>query len=253
MTWAPARFPPCLQLLHCRGAKGVGSAYQHLPAFPNPSAGQLAGGGGFSNSVDPNHQQDLKAGSRGTGGRGGRGLQNIEKLRSDAAFDLAGILEPVPVHPGPDPVQKLGAGADPHIGAQQNFLDLLQQVRANLLSALQHLFHAGHQVLPGGGDCRLEPAQKAVLELPALAGATGNVHTCLNRSCRSGSVANLNTGEMGGGRAVVAPGGRGGRGAASARISHQVAEHNVEKCLSLTSCGALIGVVWVQTALGAPW
>ena len=38
-----------------------------------------------------------------------------------------------------------------------------------------------------------------------------------------------------------------------ARISHQVAEHNVEKCLSLTSCGALFGVFRVQIVLGAPW
>ena len=38
-----------------------------------------------------------------------------------------------------------------------------------------------------------------------------------------------------------------------ARISHQVAEHKVEKCLSLTSCGALFGVFRGQTVLGAPW
>ena len=37
------------------------------------------------------------------------------------------------------------------------------------------------------------------------------------------------------------------------RISHQDAEHKVEKCLSLTSCGALFGVFRVQTVLGAPW
>ena len=40
---------------------------------------------------------------------------------------------------------------------------------------------------------------------------------------------------------------------ALARISHQDAEHKVEKGLSLTSCGALIGVFRAQTALGAPW
>ena len=38
-----------------------------------------------------------------------------------------------------------------------------------------------------------------------------------------------------------------------ARISHQVAEHTVEKCLSLTSCGSLFGVFRVQTVLGVPW
>ena len=38
-----------------------------------------------------------------------------------------------------------------------------------------------------------------------------------------------------------------------ARISQQVAEHKVEKCLSLTSCGALFGVFRGQTVLGAPW
>ena len=38
-----------------------------------------------------------------------------------------------------------------------------------------------------------------------------------------------------------------------ARISHQGAEQKVEKCLSLTSCGALFGVFRVQTVLGAPW
>ena len=37
------------------------------------------------------------------------------------------------------------------------------------------------------------------------------------------------------------------------RISHQDAEYKVEKCLSLTSCGALFGVFRVQTVLGAPW
>ena len=35
-----------------------------------------------------------------------------------------------------------------------------------------------------------------------------------------------------------------------ARISHRVAEHTVEKCLSLTSCGSLFGVFRVQTVLG---
>ncbi len=42
------------------------------------------------------------------------------------------------------------------------------------------------------------------------------------------------------------------RGRDLARISHQDAEHKVEKCLSLTSCRALFGVFRVQTALGAP-
>ncbi len=38
-----------------------------------------------------------------------------------------------------------------------------------------------------------------------------------------------------------------------ARISHQDAEHKVEKCWLLTSWGALIGVFRGQTVLGAPW
>ena len=44
-----------------------------------------------------------------------------------------------------------------------------------------------------------------------------------------------------------------GRKCGLTRISHQDAEHYVEKCLSLSSCGALYGVFRVQTVLGAPW
>lgn len=38
-----------------------------------------------------------------------------------------------------------------------------------------------------------------------------------------------------------------------ARISHRVAGHKMERCLSSTSCSALFGAFSVRTMLGAPW
>ena len=178
--------PPGLQLLHRRRPKGVGGAHQHLPPFPHPEARQLAGGGGLAHAVDPDHQQDLEAGCGRPVARGGTGLQNMEELRSDTGLELAGIVDAVPLYPVPDPVEDHRGGIDPHVGPHQDFLELLKQFRINRLPALQHLFHAGHQVPAGRRHGRPEPAQKTLPGLPIVATAARFAHDCLRRTRFSG-------------------------------------------------------------------
>ena len=165
------------ELLGRRRAKGVGGAEQHAAAFRRQTSGQLPDGGGLPHAVHADHQDHLRPGPAPARKDGSVGLlQNPEHPSRDQVLDRVRVGQLVPRQAGADFLDDFRGGADSDIGADQRHLEILDELRIDLATALEYLAD-----LAGQGFPRLRDSLAEAAEQPRLRGRS--VEQGLHRQC----------------------------------------------------------------------